>query len=656
MVDTLVAGREALERRAWAEAREALKAADEDDPLAPDDLQLYSEAAWWSGFPDEALEALERAYTGHVTAGNNAAAAMIAGQLTYLAVRRLNMSVAAGWMGKVEQLLDGEPESMAHAWLALLRIAEAMFLRGDLDYAIERADEAIALARKLGVPDVEAQALSLKGSAMVSKGDWEAGMALVDQATAAATSGELDIRSASNVYCSTMSCCTMMGDYRRAGEWTEEADRWMQRHSVTGYPGECKVHRAELKRLRGDYTEAEQEARVACDELERYHLLDAVGLAHYEVGEVRLRRGDLEAAEQAFMRAYEFGSDALPGLALLMLARGDADGAASALLARLGVGGSEASQANRLVRVRLLPAQVTVALARGDVEAARAATDELEVVAAEYGQPLFEACALAARGALLLHEGQAAEAAALLGRAWRQFRDMEFPYESAQARTLLGKAKAATGDEATARMEWLAARSSFERLGAALDVRQLDGLLGDEARSSVGTGRQVSTTLMFTDIVTSTDLVGLIGDAAWEDLLHWHDRILRSEFERQGGREVRHTGDGFFVAFERAADAVEAAVSIQRRLAAHRSEHGFAPWVRIGIHTTEATPQGSDFSGHGVHVAARIGDVGDRDEIVISADALQSAGGLRFAVSGPLSSKLKGVDTPVDVHRVDWRS
>jgi class 3 adenylate cyclase len=161
---------------------------------------------------------------------------------------------------------------------------------------------------------------------------------------------------------------------------------------------------------------------------------------------------------------------------------------------------------------------------------------------------------------------------------------------------------------------------------------------------------------MFTDIVTSTDLVGLIGDAAWEDLLHWHDRILRSEFERQGGREVRHTGDGFFVAFERAADAVEAAVSIQRRLAAHRSEHGFAPWVRIGIHTTEATPQGSDFSGHGVHVAARIGDVGDRDEIVISADALQSAGGLRFAVSGPLSSKLKGVDTPVDVHRVDWRS
>jgi class 3 adenylate cyclase len=657
MVSTLVAGREALERRAWAEAREALQAADGDAPLSPDDLQLYSEAAWWSGYPDEAVDALERAYSGYVAAGENSAAAMVAVQLTYLAVRRLAISVAAGWMGNVEHLLEGEPESEAHAWLALLRIAEAAFLRGDLDGAIERADEAIALARKLGVPDVEAQSLSLKGSALVNRGDWEAGMALIDQATAAATSGELDIRSASNVYCSTMSCCALMGDYRRAGEWTEEADRWMQRHSVSGYPGECKVHRAELKRLRGAYSEAEQEARVACEELERYHLLDAVGMAHYEVGEVRLRRGDLDAAEQAFTRAYEYGSDALPGLALLMLARGDVDGAAAALSGRLAGGpDSEESRTNRLARVRLLPAQITVALAREDLQSARTATDELEAIAAEYAQPVFEACALAARGALMLHEGQAAKSVSVLDRAWRQFRDVELPYESALARTLLGTARTAAGDESTARMDLIAARTAFDKLGAVLDVRRLDDLLGEEAPFYAASGQPVPVTLMFTDIVTSTDLVRLIGDAAWKDMLHWHDRTLRSEFGRQRGREVRHTGDGFFVAFERAADAVEAAVSIQRRLAEHRSEHGFSPWVRIGIHTTEATPEGSDFSGHGVHVAARVGDIGDRDEIVISSDTLSAAGGVRFAVSDPESTSLKGVEAPVIVHRVDWRT
>jgi class 3 adenylate cyclase len=256
----------------------------------------------------------------------------------------------------------------------------------------------------------------------------------------------------------------------------------------------------------------------------------------------------------------------------------------------------------------------------------------------------------------MLHEGQAAKSVSVLDRAWRQFRDVELPYESALARTLLGTARTAAGDESTARMDLIAARTAFDKLGAVLDVRRLDDLLGEEAPFYAASGQPVPVTLMFTDIVTSTDLVRLIGDAAWKDMLHWHDRTLRSEFGRQRGREVRHTGDGFFVAFERAADAVEAAVSIQRRLAEHRSEHGFSPWVRIGIHTTEATPEGSDFSGHGVHVAARVGDIGDRDEIVISSDTLSAAGGVRFAVSDPESTSLKGVEAPVIVHRVDWRT
>ena len=63
---------------------------------------------------------------------------------------------------------------------------------------------------------------------------------------------------------------------------------------------------------------------------------------------------------------------------------------------------------------------------------------------------------------------------------------------------------------------------------------------------------------MFTDIVTSTDLVGLIGDEAWGELLRWHDRELRSAFANHRGEEVKQTGDGFFVAFERATDGIDA--------------------------------------------------------------------------------------------------
>jgi class 3 adenylate cyclase len=220
---------------------------------------------------------------------------------------------------------------------------------------------------------------------------------------------------------------------------------------------------------------------------------------------------------------------------------------------------------------------------------------------------------------------------------------------------LLGQAHAAAGDDNAARLEIRAARSAFQRLGAALDLRRVDELLGDEGSSSSEDRRRVTKTFMFTDIVTSTDLVGLIGDAAWEDLLHWHDRALRSAFASHGGQEVRHTGDGFFVTFDRARDAVECAVAIQRRLADHRREHGFALWVRIGVHMAEATREGNDYSGQGVHAAARVGALADREEIVISGVALREAGVIRFPVSEPRSVTLKGISEPVEVHTIDWR-
>ncbi len=155
--------------------------------------------------------------------------------------------------------------------------------------------------------------------------------------------------------------------------------------------------------------------------------------------------------------------------------------------------------------------------------------------------------------------------------------------------------------------------------------------------------------------MTSTDLVGVIGDEAWSEVLRWHDRELRSCFAQHGGEEVAHTGDGFFVAFERPADGIECAVDIQRRLARHRREHGFAPWVRIGLHAAEATRQGRNFTGQGVHVAARIGAAAAKEEILASNSVLRGAGAIRFGLSEPRSLTLKGVREPVDAQAVEWR-
>jgi class 3 adenylate cyclase len=202
----------------------------------------------------------------------------------------------------------------------------------------------------------------------------------------------------------------------------------------------------------------------------------------------------------------------------------------------------------------------------------------------------------------------------------------------------------------------MAARSVFERLGATLDLQRVDALLGEGSTTAAPSGARVTRTFMFTDIVGSTDLVGLIGDEAWGQVLRWHDRELRSAIAEHSGIEVDHTGDGFFAAFERPADAIEAAVDIQRRLVRHRREHGFAPWVRIGLHTAEATRKGRNFTGQGVHVAARVGAAAGKDEILLSHSVASAAGRIRFNLSEPRSVTLKGVREPVEVQVVEWQS
>jgi adenylate cyclase len=145
-----------------------------------------------------------------------------------------------------------------------------------------------------------------------------------------------------------------------------------------------------------------------------------------------------------------------------------------------------------------------------------------------------------------------------------------------------------------------------------------------------------------------------MGDEAWEHLLRWHDDALRSVFLRNRGEVVNSTGDGFFVAFDSTELAIESAVAIQRALAEHRRTHGFAPSVRIGVHATEANRRGADYSGRGVHVAARIAALAEGGQILASATTAAEAGPA-YTTSDRRSMTLKGVAGEVDVVSVAWR-
>ncbi|MCZ7686016.1 MAG: protein kinase [Sandaracinaceae bacterium] len=456
-----------MQRSAWAEALERFAAADSERALVPDDLRTYAEAAVWCARPDLARELHERACAALEAAGNRAEAALVALSLCQAHANQRQMAIASGWLRRAERLLTDLPEHTAHGRLAwtLSMIAQG---RGDLDASLEQAERALGVAERTGDRDGLALALLRRGRVLIKRARVDQGMADIDEAMVAAVGGELSPYVTGIIYCATISACNDLWDYDRAGEWTEAARRWCERKSITGFPGICRVHRAEILRLRGRFDEAEREAIQASEELRAFGALDIVAEAFYEIGEIRMRTGDLDAAAEAFRQAHELGRDPQPGLALLWLERGRVETACGLITRAL----AEAPASDPLRRVRLLPGQVEIALAAGDVATATRAADELDAAVALFSTPGIQAAASNARGAVAIAVGDTRLAITSLRRACALWQQMNAPFEAAQARLLLASAYRAQGDEEAAQLETNAARSTLERLGAAIGLQR----------------------------------------------------------------------------------------------------------------------------------------------------------------------------------------
>lgn len=186
----------------------------------------------------------------------------------------------------------------------------------------------------------------------------------------------------------------------------------------------------------------------------------------------------------------------------------------------------------------------------------------------------------------------------------------------------------------------------------AIVLEEVEELLPWQLRGNQTAGSvRVAKTFMFTDIVKSTNLVEAMGDEAWDALLRWHNEALRSVFVAHRGTEVVSTGDGFFVDFETPDAALACAVAIQRELTEHRRAHGFAPQVRIGVHSSDATQVGTNFTGKGVHEAARIAALAEGGEILASRHTVTP----RYSASEPRLVTLKGIAEPMEIVSVEWR-
>jgi class 3 adenylate cyclase len=647
MADDLTAGRSALAERRWSDAIGLLTAAATSHPLDGNDLDGLGEASWWLGRLGDAIAYRERAFAAHDAAGDRMAAAQSALSLVTYLSQQFESSIAAGWLRRAERLLEGQPECVVHGWLLRPRLGQAIG-RGDLDAALALAEQILDVGLRLGDRDLEAVGLHDRGRVLVALGRVDEGMDALDEAVVMAVSGDVSPYPTAVVYCNATVAAEDLTDFRRAGEFAEAAKRWCDREAISGFPGMCRVRRVEITRLRGAWAEAESEARVACEELIGFYPSFA-GEGFYQIGEIRRRMGDLAGAEDAFGQAHRLGRDPMPGLALVRHAQGRSETAAGLLSRALAESGL-----TPLARARLLPAEVEVALAIRDIGRAEAAAATLESTAAIYRTNLMRAEAGVARGLVARATDEHEAAIRSFRGAIREWQAVDAPYEAALAQTALGEAYLAAGDDDSAALEFAAASSTFESLGATVDLSRVRELSATEPPAGAGRGRarRAMRTFMFTDIVGSTGLIDVVGDEAWGTLLSWHDATIRALLRTHHGQEVHHAGDGFFVAFETADDALGGAMSIRRAFADHRRDHGFAPSIRIGLHTAEALQTMSGYEGGGVHAAARIAALAAGEEIMASRATLDAAA--RPVPHGPWrTERLRGFRLPIDVAVVD---
>jgi class 3 adenylate cyclase len=621
---------------------------DASHELTAESLDRAGEAAWTAGEYDEAFRLRERAYSEYLASGDDPKAALVAGILASDYYQRGDLAVGAGWQGTAERLLEGQQECPGHGFATWVRSQIKLLFEKDLEAAFGLGQETVDIGRWVADVDVEMLGLVTQARALVRQGRVGEGLRLIDEAMTAAVSGRLGPYAACIVFCHTLSSCHELADYRRAAEWADAAQKCCVRDRIVPASGDCRIHKAGILRRRGAWGEAETEAMRGCAEYSANAI--HIGLAQYELGEIRLRRGDTEGAEAAFAKAHELGRVPQPGLALLRLAQGRLDAAATLIERAL------AEETIDLARADLLSAQVEIACVAGDGATARSAASELGKIGARFGAVAVAASVASAEGRIQFAEGEVAAALGTLRRAQRLWQDAGVPYEAARARLVLADAQLALGDVESAALELRAAHQTFERLGAVPDDRKAVAALRSIAgavESAASDGAEVVRTFMFTDIVDSTPLAEAIGDEAWVHLRRWHDETLRGLFARHRGEEVDHAGDGFFVSFEDADQALSCAVEIQRTLTEHRRGHGFSPSVRIGLHTCAAIRRGSGYQGKGVHTAARIGAQAQTGEIIASTETLAGIE-TGLPISERRTVKLKGIAAPVELATILW--
>ena len=226
--------------------------------------------------------------------------------------------------------------------------------------------------------DLVAFARNFEGQVLLRSERIPEGLALLDEAMVAVSSGELSPIVTGSIYCMVIRSCQDVYALGRAREWTEALQAWCDAQpGPVIFAGHCLVHRSEIHQWNGEWDAAREEARVAAERLLGGLNEREAAPAFYQQAELHRLRGEVAEAEEAYANASRLGREPQPGLALLRLAQGRVEAAASTMRRVVQ------AASNRLQQTRLLPAHVEVMLAAGDLDEARRACALLQDVAVE---------------------------------------------------------------------------------------------------------------------------------------------------------------------------------------------------------------------------------------------------------------------------------
>jgi LuxR family transcriptional regulator, maltose regulon positive regulatory protein len=516
--DPLLQGQAALERASWNEARSCfeLAIARHETPQAHEGL---SWACWWQDDFEPLVRSREAAFRLYRQIHDDLGAARMAMWLAadYCDFRG-EEAISSGWFQRAESLLSPLTPAPEHGWLRLIEADTALTLRGDVAAASRASRAAADIARELGDIDCAMIALAVQGFALVCEGDVAAGVRCLDEAAAAATSGELTRQSAPIwILCYLIYSCERVRDFDRAAQWCERMREVADRLSFLFPRGICRVHYAGVLILRGNWTEAESELADAQAMFEASRPPWAAE-CRVRLGELRRRQGRLDEAARIFGEV-EWHPRALLGLAELALDKGrprDADELCARLLRQLPEGA-------RYMRIDALELVVRAAALLGQRERAAEALAEIEAISEKATTLPLRAARCFSMAMAAVGAGEWERARICLEDAADLFEKSGTPYEALRVRLELAGVQVSLDRLGRARAEAERARAGLERLGSRFHAGRARALLVDierrraekSARRVVGdamlTARQVEILRLVAEGMSDGDIAAALG-------------------------------------------------------------------------------------------------------------------------------------------------